>query len=103
MNKTILCIDMDAFFASVEQASRPLLKGKPVAVIGKSVILSPSYEARKYGIKTGMPKWEGVKKCSRLELIPANNKKYVYVSNKIAEYLKSITPHTNIYSIDEAF
>ncbi len=102
----ILCIDMDAFFASLEQASNPFLRGKPVAVIGakeRTVILTASYEARRLGIKTAMSKYEALKIYPNLILVTGNNKKYTYVSKIISDYLKKITDKVEIYSIDEAF
>jgi len=100
------CIDMDAFFASVEQASNPSLRNKPVGVIGgkeRTVIVTSSYEARKYGVKTGMSKYEAIKHCPDLILIVANNQKYIYISKQIIGFLSKISPHVEAYSIDEAF
>lgn len=104
--KTILCVDMDAFFASVEQASNPNLRGKPIAVIGakeRSVIVTSSYEARKLGVKTGMNKFTALKVCPNLILVEAKGRKYTAISTVIAEILKSITSESAMYSIDEAF
>lgn len=102
----ILCVDMDAFFASVEQATNPSLKGKPMAVIGaqeRSVIVTSSYEARKKGVKTGMNKYTALKVCPELILVEASGRKYTAVSSQIAEILTSITPESAMYSVDEAF
>ncbi len=104
--RVILHIDMDAFFASVEQAVNPSLKGKPIAVIGsgeRTVITTASYEARKYGVKTGMTKWEGKRACPNLILVVGNNRKYTYTSAGIINILKTYTPLVEVYSIDEAF
>lgn len=104
--KTILCVDMDAFFASVEQASNPNLRGKPMAVIGakeRSVILTSSYEARKLGVKTGMNKFNALKVCPNLILVEAKGRKYTAVSSVIAEILKSVSSESAMYSVDEAF
>ncbi|WP_022849834.1 DNA polymerase IV [Limisalsivibrio acetivorans] len=102
----ILCMDMDAFFASVEQASNPKLRGKPIAVIGskeRTVVVTSSYEAREYGVKTGMTKYEALKACPWLEVVVGRTRKYTYVSKEIYNFLKTITPDVEAYSIDEAF
>ncbi len=67
-----MCLDMDAFFASVEQQSNPKLRGKPIAVLGsggRTVITTRSYEARKYGVKTGMNIYEAKKVCPHIIVI----------------------------------
>ncbi|TCK60783.1 DNA polymerase Y family protein [Seleniivibrio woodruffii] len=102
----ILCMDMDAFFASVEQSSNPSLRGKPIAVIGakeRTVVVTSSYEARACGVKTGMNKFEALKVCPHVTLVIANPRKYTYISTEITRYLKTITPDVECYSIDEAF
>ena len=106
MSKKILCVDMDAFFASLEQASNPVLKGKPIAVIGakeRTVVVTCSYEARKLGVRTAMSKYEAIRICPNLILVTGNNKKYTFVSKIISNYFKTITDKVEIYSIDEAF
>lgn len=105
-DKTILCVDMDAFFASVEQAMNPSLRGKPIAVIGakeRSVVVTSSYEARRRGVKTGMNKFTALKVCPELILIEAKGRRYTSVSMQIAQILKSVTSESAMYSIDEAF
>jgi DNA polymerase-4 len=75
-SKIIICIDMDAFFASVEQKVNPKLRGKPIAVIGsggRTVITTRSYEARNYGVKTGMNVYEAKKLCPDLILVVGDN------------------------------
>jgi DNA polymerase-4 len=104
--RVILHIDMDAFFASVEQAVNPALKGKPIAVIGsgkRTVITTASYEARKYGVKTGMTVWEGKRVCPKLNMVVGNNRRYTDTSAKIMNILLQFTPLMEVYSIDEAF
>lgn len=104
--KVFLCLDMDAFFASVEEASNPKLKGKPIAVIGaidRTVVLSASYKARSFGVKTGMNKYEAKRVCPFLMLVVGNNRKYTFISKKVMEYLITISPYVYAYSIDEAF
>jgi DNA polymerase-4 len=104
--KTIMHIDMNAFFAAVEQQSNPALRGKPVAVIGsekRSIILTASYEARAFGVKTGMTRFEASERCPRLLLVAANNRLYTHVSTEIMVMLRDYTPLVEIFSIDEAF
>jgi nucleotidyltransferase/DNA polymerase involved in DNA repair len=67
-DRIILHLDMNAFFASVEQQANPALRGKPIAVIGsngRTVITTASYEARKFGVKTGMAIWEAKRQCPK--------------------------------------
>jgi len=102
----ILCLDMDAYFASVEVASNPKLKNKPIGVIGsadRTVVTTASYEARKYGVKTGMSKFQAKALCPHIEFVVGNFKKYAYISEEIHKFLKNITYKVEMYSIDEAF
>jgi len=102
----IICVDMDAFFASVEKASKPHLKDKPVAVIGakeRTVVTTACYIARKYGVKTGMSKYEAEKMCPFINLVEGNNRKYTYISSQIMDFFKTLTDKVEVYSVDEAF
>ena len=104
--KTILHIDMNAFFASVEQRADPALRGKAMAVVGskhRGVILSPSYEARAFGVKTGMMYWEARQKCPEIVLVPAESAKYSYACERLIEIWRAFTPLVELFSIDEAF
>lgn len=97
---------MDAFFASVEQQSNPKLRGKPVAVIGsahRTVITTRSYEARKFGVKTGMNIYEAKKLCPNIIFVVGNNEKYTYTCTEMQKIYFQYTPDVEIYSIDEAF
>jgi DNA polymerase IV len=97
---------MNAFFASVEQQSNPELKGKPIAVIGaakRTVLTTCSYEARAFGVKTGMNTWEARQKCPQLILVIGNNRKYTYTSTQIINIMREYTPLVEVFSIDEAF
>jgi DNA polymerase-4 len=97
---------MNAFFASVEQQSNPALRGKPIAVIGsngRTVITTASYEARKFGVKTGMAIWEAKRQCPQLILIVGDNRKYTYTSTRIFNMMLDYTPLVEVFSIDEAF
>ncbi|ABK99514.1 DNA polymerase IV [Pelobacter propionicus] len=98
--------DMNAFFASVEQQANPELRGKPIAVVGgggRTVITTSSYEARAFGVKTGMAKWEALRVCPQLIIVVGDNKKYTYTSARIMEMMKEYTPLVEVFSIDEAW
>ena len=104
--RIVMHIDMNAFFASVEQQCNPTLRGRPIAVIGskeRTVITTASYEARAFGVKTGMTKYEGKKLCPDLILVPGDNKKYTDTSVRIIEMLRRFAPIVEVYSVDEAF
>ena len=106
MSSIIMCIDMDAFFASVEQQANPKLRGKPIAVIGsggRTVITTRSYEARAYGVKTGMNIYEAKKLCPDLILVVGDNEKYAYTCSELSVIYSKYTPDVEVYSIDEAF
>lgn len=108
MSKLIMHIDMDAFFASIEQQVNPCLKGKPVIVGGRnnkkrSVVCAASYEAKAYGIESGMPSWKACKLCPDVRFVPAESSKYVYTSYKIFEILNQFTPEVEMFSVDEFF
>ncbi len=104
--KIILLADMDAFFASVEQQSNPVLKGKPIAVTGaghRTVITTSSYEAREFGVRTGMSIYEAKALCPQLILVIGNNDKYTHICATLEKVYLKYTPLVEIYSIDEAF
>jgi len=105
-DRTILHIDMDAFFISVEQRDDPSLKGKAAAVCGslsRSVVTSATYEARPYGIKAGMPVQEARRRCPHLILVEGDHSKYTKTASRIFAILKEYTPLVEIASIDEAY
>ncbi len=101
----IIHLDADAFFASVEQAADPKLRGKPVAVGGerRGIIASASYEARKLGIFTPMPTARARKLCPRLIIVPGDFEKYERFSRFMFSYAYDFTPHVEIGSIDEGY
>ncbi len=104
--RIVMHIDMNAFFASVEQQANPDLRGKPIAVIGshgRTVITTSSYEARAFGVKTGMAKWEALKTCPQLIFVVGDNRKYTYTSSRIIEMMRQYTPLVEVFSIDEAW
>ncbi|MDX1900903.1 MAG: DNA polymerase IV [Gammaproteobacteria bacterium] len=104
--RAIILIDMNAFFASVEQLDHPEWQGRALAVTnGKqgTCIITSSYEARAYGIKTGMRLQEAKKLCRHLIQVPARPERYVEISRAIMKSLTAITPDIEIFSVDEAF
>ncbi len=101
-----LHIDMDAFFASVEQAVNPRLRGKPLIVGGRqgrfrTVVCAASYEAKALGIDSGMSSFEAFRLCPNLEFVVADSAKYIYTTEKIFEILKEFSPQVEQSSIDE--
>ncbi len=107
MSRTILHIDLDAFFVSVELLERPDLRGKPVAVGGRSdergVISSASYEARRFGVRSALPTRTAFQLCPELILLPARHDHYAQHSHRVMAMLREITPQIEQISIDEAF
>jgi DNA polymerase-4 len=104
---TIFHIDMDSYFASVEQQARPWLRGKPIVVSGRpdihSVVAAASKEAKRYGIKAGMSTWEAKKLCPEVIFVPGDPDKYESVTRRFLGILISYTPMVEVYSIDEVF
>src|SRR6266404_2655130 len=99
-----LHIDMDAFFASVEQVLDPSLKGKPVIVGGRSgrgVVTSASYEARKFGVHSAMPGFQARKLCPQGIFVPNRRRVYSEFSHKVFAILEQYSPEVHALSIDE--
>jgi len=107
MSRTILHVDLDAFFVSVELLERPDLRGKPVAVGGRpdqrGVIASASYEARKFGVRSALPTRTAYQLCPDLILLPGRHALYEQHSHQVMLMLREITPQIEQISIDEAF
>jgi nucleotidyltransferase/DNA polymerase involved in DNA repair len=105
--RTIAHIDMDAFFASVEQVFNPRYRGKPLIVCGdpdrRGVVSTASYEARQFGIRPGMPLQEARYRCPHGLYVEGDPEKYVHVSVGLLEIYKEFTPMVEPFSIDEAF
>jgi DNA polymerase-4 len=104
--RKIIHIDMDAFFASVEQLDNPELRGKPVAVGGsgeRSVVAAASYEARKFGVKSAMPSVIAKRLCPDLIFVRHNFSRYTEVSSMIMEIFREYTDLIEPLSLDEAF
>ena len=106
VHRTVLHIDMNAFFASVEQQANPELRGKPIAVVGghgRTVITTSSYEARAKGVKTGMAIWEGKRTCPELIIVIGDNRKYQHTSCEINKIFRDYSPEVEAFSIDESW
>ena len=104
--RAIILVDMNAFFASVEQLDKPEWRGRPVAItngLQGTCIITCSYEARAMGVKTGMRLKQAYEKCPTLIQCPAHPERYADVSTAIMSSLYSITPDVEIFSVDEAF
>ena len=106
--KVFLHVDLDAFFASVEQHDHPEYKGKPVIVGGipgdrRAVVSTASYEARKYGVHSALPLTKAVELCPNAIFLRGNHKRYAEVSHKIMGIFKEFSPSVIQMSIDEAF
>ncbi|MBM3245424.1 MAG: DNA polymerase IV, partial [Candidatus Omnitrophica bacterium] len=102
----ILHVDMDAFFASIEQAINPRLKNKPLIVGSRNsrmhtVVCAASYEAKRAGIDSGMSSAEAFKICPNLEFVPAEQSKYIWTSRQIFKLLKEFGFEVLYASIDE--
>lgn len=109
-DRAIAHIDMDAFFAAIEQRDDPALLGKPVVVgadpkggKGRGVVSTCSYEARRYGIHSAMPISMAYRRCPRAVFLPVDMQKYAGVSREVFKILNDFTPDVEPVSIDEAF
>ncbi|MGD6815620.1 DNA polymerase IV [Metabacillus sp. 84] len=107
-NRIIFHIDMNSFYASVEMAYDPELRGKPVAIAGnaeerKGIIVTCSYEARKYGVKTTMQLWQAKRLCPGLIVRKPNFDRYRQSSKAMFEVLREYTPLVEPVSIDEGY
>ncbi|MFM9828601.1 MAG: DNA polymerase IV [Sphingomonas sp.] len=106
MTRKIIHIDMDAFFASVEQRDVPGLRGQPVAVgygSGRGVVAAASYEARRFGVRSAMPSVTALRKCPQLIFVPPRFEVYKQVSLQIRAIFLEYTPLVEPLSLDEAY
>ena len=104
--RAIALVDMNAFFASVEQYDRPEWRGRPVAITNGrqgTCIITCSYEARAQGVKTGMRLKQAYEKCPTLIQCPAHPERYAEISTAIMSALHNISPDVEVFSVDEAF
>jgi DNA polymerase IV len=102
----IMHIDMDAFYASVEQRDDPTLKGKPVAVgypAKRGVVAAASYEARRFRVRSAMPSTIAMRKCAELVFVPPRFDVYREVSKQIHAIFRDYTPLVEPLSLDEAY
>src|SRR5438105_14582578 len=105
--RRILHIDMDAFYASVEQRDTPELRGKPLAVGGqptrRGVVAAASYEARAFGVYSAMSMARAVRLCPSLVIVPPDFARYKHASNAVFTLFREVTPLVEPLSLDEAY
>jgi DNA polymerase-4 len=105
-SRTILHVDMDAFYASVEQHDRPELAGLPVVVGGagaRGVVAAASYEVRRFGVHSAMPMREALRRCPQAVVVTPRFRRYREVSNAVFEVFREFTDQVEGLSLDEAF
>ncbi|MBL0061063.1 MAG: DNA polymerase IV [bacterium] len=106
MSKTIFHLDLDQFFAAVEMRDNPNLRGKPLLVggtsSGRGVVTTASYEARKFGVHSGMPMHEALQRCPQAICVRSDSSRYVDASQRVRDILIDYTDKVEFISIDEA-
>jgi DNA polymerase-4 len=105
--RRIIHVDMDAFYASVEQRDNPDLRGRPVAVggpaSGRGVVAAASYEARRFGVRSAIPMARAERLCPNLVVVKPDFRKYRQVSQQVFAIFRSVTPLVEPLSLDEAY
>jgi DNA polymerase-4 len=105
--RRIIHVDMDAFYASIEQRDRPELRGRPVAVggrpEGRGVVAAASYEARTFGVRSAIPMARAIRLCPDLQIVRPEMAKYRIVSQQVFAIFRSVTPLVEPLSLDEAY
>ncbi len=104
--RTILHVDMNSFFGTVEQQANPALRGKPVGIIkakDRGCVIAASIEAKRYGVKTGTTVWEAKKLCPQIILVPSDMDKYFSVTKGLTRIISDYSPDMEVFSIDECF
>ncbi len=107
MPRTILHLDLDAFFCAVEELHNPALRGKPFAVGGRpeqrGVVSTCSYAARQAGVRSALPMAQALRICPGLIVVPQAHARYGEWSRKVMERIRALSPLVEQISIDEAF
>lgn len=101
LSQCICHVDMDAFYASVEELADPELKKIPMAVGNMTMLCTSNYLARKFGVRSAMPGFIAMKLCPQLKLIPLHHEKYTEASNKVRSVFKKYDPNFLPMSLDE--
>lgn len=102
----IFHLDMDSYFASVEQQYNQKLVGRPVGVIkaeGRTCVIAASREAKKFGVKTGSSVWDAKALCPKIVLVPAHFDRYFEITKKFIKVCENFSPYLEVFSIDELF
>ncbi|MDA1038399.1 MAG: DNA polymerase IV, partial [bacterium] len=107
MSRIVMHIDMNCYFASVEQQANPFLRGKPIGVTGKrterSVVAAASIEAKRLGVKTAMSTWEAKRICPSIVLVHGDPEKYSHITHNFFSLFKEFTNKVEMFSVDEGF